>query len=196
MRLFFSKKRFIEPIFEPKAIIILFIFHFIAIFINDAYLYTNAFPSAREREDKKQMFGPHLTMDMYGCNKKKLKDVNFVYNFLSELPEMIGMTKIMPPYTFSYSGVKPEDWGVSGIVLIAESHISVHTFPEKGYASIDIFSCKEFDVESASDIIASRFEAKTYERNFLMRGRHFPKDIARSRQIIQLERESAKAKED
>ena len=140
------------------------------------------------------MFGPHLTMDMYGCNKKKLKEVNFVYSFLDELPSLIGMTKIMPPYTFSYSGLKPEDWGVSGIVLIAESHISIHTFPEKGYASVDIFSCKEFDVESASDIIASKFEAKTYERNFLMRGRHFPKDVARSRQIIELEREREGAK--
>ena len=141
------------------------------------------------------MFGPHLTMDMYGCNRKKLKDINFVYNFLSEMPELVGMTKIMPPYTFSYSGLKPEDWGVSGIVLIAESHISIHTFPEKGYASADIFSCKEFDVESASDIIASKFEAKTYERNFLMRGRHFPKDIARARQTIELERGRETGKE-
>src|SRR3989338_1972227 len=146
-------------------------------------------------EEMKQMFGPHLTIDMYGCNKKKLKDVNFVHNFLTELPALMGMTRIMPPYVFSYSGLKPEDWGVSGIVLIAESHLSVHTFPEKGYASVDIFSCKEFDVEAASDIIASKFEAKTYERNFMMRGRHFPKDIARSRQIVELERESSKVKE-
>ena len=128
-------------------------------------------------------------MDMYGCNKKKLKDVNFVFNFLDELPSMIGMTKIMPPYTFSYSGLKPEDWGVSGIVLIAESHISMHTFPEKNYVSLDIFSCKDFDVEAAVDIIASKFEAKTYEKNFFMRGRHFPKDVMRNRQIIELERE-------
>ncbi|MFA6214609.1 MAG: adenosylmethionine decarboxylase [Candidatus Micrarchaeia archaeon] len=143
----------------------------------------------RGREERKEMFGPHLTMDLYGCNKKKLKDVNFVFNFLDELPSMIGMTKIMPPYTFSYSGLKPEDWGVSGIVLIAESHISIHTFPEKNYASLDIFSCKDFDVESATDIIASKFEAKSYEKNFMMRGRHFPKDIVRNRQIIELERE-------
>jgi S-adenosylmethionine decarboxylase len=128
-------------------------------------------------------------MDMYGCNKKKLKDVNFVYSFLDELPSLVSMTKIMPPYTFSYSGLKPEDWGVSGIVLIAESHISIHTFPEKGYASVDIFSCKDFDVEGASDIIASKFEAKTYERNFLMRGRHFPKDLARAGQTVELERQ-------
>ena len=135
-------------------------------------------------------------MDMYGCNKKKLKDVTFVFNFLDELPSMIGMTKIMPPYTFSYSGLKPEDWGVSGIVLIAESHISMHTFPEKNYVSLDIFSCKDFDAEAAADIIASKFEAKNYEKNFFMRGRHFPKDIMRNRQTIELEREreSSKAK--
>ena len=62
---------------------------------------------------------------------------------------------------------------------------------------MDIFSCKEFDVESASDIIASKFEAKTYERNFMMRGRHFPKDIMRNRQTMQLEREreTSKAKD-
>lgn len=134
------------------------------------------------------MFGPHLTMDMNGCNKKKLKDVSFISNFLDELPSMIGMTKIMPPYTFSYSGLKPEDWGVSGIVLIAESHISLHTFPEKNYASFDIFSCKEFDVESTADIVASKFEAKTYEKNFLMRGRHFPKDVMRNQQLMALDR--------
>jgi len=140
------------------------------------------------------MFGPHLTLDMYGCNKKKLKDVNFVYSFLNEMPEMVGMTKIMPPYVFAYSGLKPEDCGVSGIVLIAESHIAVHTFQEKFYASADIFSCKEFDTETAADIITSRFEAKTYEKNFFMRGRHFPKDIGRNRQMLELQRQTETAK--
>lgn len=134
------------------------------------------------------MFGPHLTLDLYGCNKKKLKEVGFVYSFLDEMPGMVGMTKIMPPYTFSYSGLKPEDWGVSGIVLIAESHISIHTFPEKGYASVDIFSCKDFDTEAACDIIVSKLEAKTYEKNFFQRGRHFPKDQWRNNQMLAMQR--------
>ncbi len=139
-------------------------------------------------EDMKKMFGPHLTLDLYGCSKKKLKDVGFVSSFLDEMPGLVGMTKIMPPYTFSYSGLKPEDWGVSGIVLIAESHISIHTFPEKGYASVDIFSCKEFDVESATNVIVSKLEAKTYERNSFMRGRHFPKDMWRNGQMMAMQR--------
>ena len=144
-------------------------------------------------EEMKQMFGPHLTIDMYGCNKKKLKDVNFVHNFLTELPALMGMTRIMPPYVFSYSGLKPEDWGVSGIVLIAESHLSVHTFVDKGYASFDLFSCKDFDTEEVCDIIVSKFEAKTYEKNYFQRGRHFPKDIMRNRQMLEMERESQTA---
>ncbi|MBM3229714.1 adenosylmethionine decarboxylase [Candidatus Parvarchaeota archaeon] len=141
------------------------------------------------------MFGPHLTLDLYGCSKKKLKDVNFVYSFLDELPGQVGMTKIMPPYAFSYNGVKPEDWGVSGIVLIAESHISVHTFVEKEYASIDIFSCKDFDVEKAEKAIVSKFEAKAYEKNFMMRGRHFPKEMMRVNQLLEMGREAQAVKE-
>ncbi|MEM3031252.1 MAG: adenosylmethionine decarboxylase [Candidatus Micrarchaeia archaeon] len=134
------------------------------------------------------MFGPHLMLDLYGCDRKKLEDINFIYKFLDELPSSIGMTKIMPPYTFSYSGAKPEDWGISGIVLIAESHVSVHTFPEKEYASVDIFSCKEFDVESATVEIAQAFGAKKFEKNLLMRGREFPKDMARAAQIVARQR--------
>ena len=140
-------------------------------------------------------FGLHLTLDGYECSYERLTNLDAIYEFLDTCPDMIHMTKIMPPYAFKYHGKVEDDWGLSGFVLIAESHISIHTFPEKGYASVDIFSCKEFDAESASDIIASKFEAKTYERNFMMRGRHFPKDIARSRQIVELERESSKVKE-
>ena len=84
-----------------------------------------------EVADEMVGFGPHLMLDGYGCDKKKLQDLNLVYRILDDLPERIGMTKIMPPYVFKYSGVKPEDWGLSGFVLIAESHVSIHTFPEK-----------------------------------------------------------------
>ncbi|MEM4389803.1 MAG: adenosylmethionine decarboxylase [Candidatus Micrarchaeia archaeon] len=135
-----------------------------------------------------EMFGPHLMLDLYGCDRKKLEDINFIYKFLDELPSTIGMTKIMPPYTFSYTGTKPEDWGISGIVLIAESHVSIHTFPEKEYASVDVFSCKEFDTDATAALIAQAFGAKKVEKNFLMRGREFPKDITRAAQIVARQR--------
>ena len=59
------------------------------------------------------------------------------------------MNKISTPHVTTYHGPKKDDLGISGFVLIAESHISVHTFPERAYINIDVFSCKDFDNEQA-----------------------------------------------
>ena len=87
----------------------------------------------------------HLAVDGYGADPDKLKDEDLVHRFLDEYPSAIGMKKIAPPQVYTYRGKCPEDWGVSGFVLIAESHISVHTFPDRGYINIDVFSCRDFD---------------------------------------------------
>ena len=99
----------------------------------------------------------HLVVDGYGADPDKLKDVDLVHRFLDEYPSAIGMTKIAPPQVYTYHGKTPEDWGVSGFVLIAESHISVHTFPEREHVSIDIFSCKDFDPEASLSDLKTRF---------------------------------------
>jgi S-adenosylmethionine decarboxylase len=121
-------------------------------------------------------FGVHLMVDGYGGNRRKLASLDLIYHFLDSYPSEIAMKKIMPPYVFKYYGLKPEDWGVSGVVLIAESHISIHTFPEKDYLSVDIFSCKEFNIERAASHIRELFELGKMEINLLDRGLEFPKD--------------------
>ena len=87
----------------------------------------------------------HLAVDGYGADPTKLRDENLVRLFLDDYPTAIGMNKVAPAQVYTYRGKHPEDWGVSGFVLIAESHISVHTFPDRGYVNIDIFSCRDFD---------------------------------------------------
>ncbi|MFC1962506.1 S-adenosylmethionine decarboxylase [Chloroflexota bacterium] len=89
----------------------------------------------------------HLIIDGYGSTPELLKDEQFIYHFLDTYPGKIGMTKISPPYVTHYTQGKPEDWGISGFVFIAESHISIHTFEQRGAVNIDIFSCKDFDDE-------------------------------------------------
>jgi len=135
------------------------------------------------------MFGPHLMVDAYGCDKAKLEDMGLVASILDELPTAIDMTKIMPPYVFRYSGEVPEDWGVSGVVLIAESHISIHTFPDKGYLSFDIFSCRDFDTDYATEYIVREFGADRFERQLVSRGREFPRSLGRAVRIATDERE-------
>lgn len=133
-------------------------------------------------------FGTHLMLDGYNCDRQRLEDISLIYNFLSEYPAHIKMTKIMPPYVFRYEAKNPEDWGISGFVLIAESHISIHTFPDKNYLSLDIFSCKEFDSDHAISYVNNLFGVQKSEVKLLDRGVEFPKDIRRTAHIVQEER--------
>jgi S-adenosylmethionine decarboxylase len=124
-----------------------------------------------------EAFGLHLTLDGYNCDYDSLINLDKVYSFLDETPNSIGMTKIMQPYVFKYQGKVPEDWGLSGFVLIAESHISIHTFPDKLYLSIDIFSCKRFDLLLAANKAKKCFGIKKYESHVLNRGIEFPREV-------------------
>jgi S-adenosylmethionine decarboxylase len=133
-------------------------------------------------------FGPHLMLDGYGCDRARLQDLNLVYRILDELPARIGMTKIMPPYVFKYSGLRPEDWGLSGFVLIAESHISIHTFPDKNFISVDIFSCKPFDSEFAAGYFKRSFGMEKVECTVLDRGTEFPKELNGATRLVRAER--------
>ena len=92
-------------------------------------------------------FGPHLMVDGYEANPDRLRDAELIRRVLNELPEEMEMTKVLPPFVYSY-GPGGED-GVTGVVIIAESHIAIHTFPKKRFLSVDIFSCKAFDMAKA-----------------------------------------------
>jgi S-adenosylmethionine decarboxylase len=96
----------------------------------------------------KMGLGQHLTLDLYGCNKENLINSSLIYKILDKLPEMIGMHKISEP-SISFFQNNPlgneksfDKGGISGFVLISESHITIHTFANQNFASIDIFSCK------------------------------------------------------
>ena len=112
----------------------------------------------------------HLALDAYGVDEKVLADEKLVESFLERCPDNIGMTKITVPQAYNYRGKKPKDWGVSGFVLIAESHISVHTFPERGYLNVDIFSCKDFDIEAAERDVRDAFDAEQVKVWIMERG--------------------------
>lgn len=112
----------------------------------------------------------HLIIDGYSGNAQKMQDVDFIYQLLDAYPSQIGMTKISPPQVSKYIGSKPEDWGISGFVLIAESHISIHTFPERSYINIDIFSCKEFDAEQTIRDLQQQFGLDEIRSYILNRG--------------------------
>lgn len=112
----------------------------------------------------------HLVIDGYECDPALLSDMEVVREFLDRYPGAINMTKIMTPHVQVYNGPVPEDWGVSGFVIIAESHISVHTFPDRSYLNVDVFSCKEFDSILAETEIKSYFGIRRVDSAVIDRG--------------------------
>lgn len=130
----------------------------------------------------------HLVIDGFGGNPERLASETLVRELLDRYPERIGMTKISQPHVQRYVGSKPEDWGISGFVLIAESHISIHTFPARGIVWADFFSCKSFDKDLAVDAISEAFELAGAEVAAMDRGLEFPHDVAASISLAEQER--------
>jgi len=79
--------------------------------------------------------GKHLVVELYGCDSAKISDMKVIEKHLQKAVNLSGAT-IVQPFFHQF----PPN-GVSGIVVVAESHFSIHTWPEFGYAALDIFTC-------------------------------------------------------
>lgn len=122
----------------------------------------------------------HLAIDSREGDPALLGDAGLVRDFLRTHPDRIGMTIAAPPQVYEYRGRNPADWGVSGFVLIAESHITVHTFPERRYANIDVFSCKPFDADATIAAVAETFGLGSVQSRVLERGLEYLDDGERT----------------
>ncbi|MCF7831834.1 MAG: adenosylmethionine decarboxylase [Candidatus Pacebacteria bacterium] len=121
-------------------------------------------------------FGEHVTIDGYGGSEALLNNKDLVLGSLSDLPAKLGMTTLSEPQVFwAESNHIKDPGGWSGFVVIAESHISIHTFPKRGFVSIDAYTCKNgMDTDFIIKYFTERFELKDTEVNFLKRGTKYP----------------------
>jgi S-adenosylmethionine decarboxylase len=121
-------------------------------------------------------FGVHLTLDGYGGAQHLLADADRVLAVLSELPERLGMHKLAEPVLIELGHHSPKDpGGVSGFVIIAESHISIHTFPLRGFVSADVYTCQNsLDTEQICQYFAEAFDLQDLEINLVRRGTRYP----------------------
>jgi S-adenosylmethionine decarboxylase len=99
-------------------------------------------------------------LDGNDCDEKKLGDKDLVYRFLDDLPTSIKMVKMIKPVVKSWLDKGSVVEGVSGIIMIAESHLSVHTFPDQKRVYADIFSCRPYDVKKVVTHFKKTFGVK------------------------------------
>ena len=121
-------------------------------------------------------FGVHLTIDGYNGNPEKLNNGDLLKRALNELPEKIGMHVLSEAMVFEAPPANPKDGGgYSGFVIIAESHISCHTFPKRRFVSIDVYTCKNvMDNDAIIKYFTELFELGDVETNYIKRGTRFP----------------------
>lgn len=112
--------------------------------------------------------GNHFIIDASGCDKKKIGDVELVEDFLMGLVKRIDMKIIKGPVVMNHLALDKDERGVTGFAILAESHVSLHTYPKKGFFSLDIFSCVEFDMKKIKEYINQTFNVKKV-KEFLIR---------------------------
>ena len=112
----------------------------------------------------------HLMLELYGCDRHILSDESLVKSVLEEYPARVEMERVSPVHLYQIETSNPLDAGLSGFVVIAQSHISLHAWPEYGEVDIDICSCKEFSQEDAIAFAKQMFQTDDVEAHFVVRG--------------------------
>lgn len=128
--------------------------------------------------EKMEPFGYLMTIDLYNCRDGVCDDLNLCYQFLEDIVEQLKMKKQSPPFIFRSDGNKyPDKAGLSGWVPLIESGIQIHTLTPKNFISIDVYSCKKFEIGNMQEFAKNYFGAKEVEVNFLNRGVKYNKGM-------------------
>jgi len=109
--------------------------------------------------------GRHILIEFYDCDTDVLNDLHVIEESMKDAAVNAGATIVKSVFHL----FNPH--GVSGVVVIAESHLAIHTWPEYGYAAVDLFTCGEtIDPWDAFDFLKERFDAKNQFTMELKRG--------------------------
>ncbi|WP_054696672.1 adenosylmethionine decarboxylase [Syntrophomonas palmitatica] len=112
-----------------------------------------------------QSLGRHVLAELYGCKFEVLNDINRVEDIMVNAALEAG-AEIRE---FVFHKFSPQ--GVSGVVVISESHLAIHTWPELGYAAVDVFTCGEkVDPWDACKYLESMFGANQMKASEVKRG--------------------------
>lgn len=121
-------------------------------------------------------FGVHLMIDGYVADGAPMTDISALRDILDRLPAEIGMHPICDPVVVQVGANCAKDpGGLSGFVMIAESHISFHTFPERGFVTIDLYTCQDdLDTDAVLSRLKQAFRIQDADVYVQKRGVRYP----------------------
>ena len=120
---------------------------------------------------EKKAFGYELLVDCYKCKLGTCDDIALCYDFLDKIVDFIEMEKQGEPAIFRTDEQRfPGKDGLSGWVPLAESSIVIHTLSLNNYISLDVYSCKMFDIKKVIEFIKKWFSPDKIDSQFIKRG--------------------------
>ena len=109
----------------------------------------------------------HQLVEFNGCEEAKIDDSDFVRKIFLEAAKL-GNATVVNECFHEFS-----PYGITGVLVIAESHISIHTWPENKYAAVDIFSCgNKVDSNKIIDYLKDKLKCKNFSLISINRGSH------------------------
>jgi S-adenosylmethionine decarboxylase proenzyme len=109
--------------------------------------------------------GIHLLIELWSCNRQKIDNLDYLEKIMAQAAEVAGATVLKT----AFQDFNPQ--GVSGVVVIAESHLTIHTWPEFGYSAVDIFTCgTKVDPWKAAGFLKQELEAEEVQVRDFQRG--------------------------
>jgi S-adenosylmethionine decarboxylase len=129
-------------------------------------------------ENNTEQFGVHFMLDGYGADPAMLANKELLASMLTEIPGKLGMHTISTPIVVEVGPLNRKDpGGLSGFVLIAESHLSFHTFPKRGFITIDVYTCQnELDTTFLTTQFREMFKFADVETFIQPRGTKYPSE--------------------
>ena len=119
----------------------------------------------------------HFYFDGIKGFRSRLDDLRLVYEYLEELPEVLGLTPVMPPFILPYyNGVQPDDCGISSFMFIRGGHVTLHTFSFREALFLDLMTVEPLDADELVASLERTFPCRTSTHGVVKRGEPWPAD--------------------
>jgi S-adenosylmethionine decarboxylase len=122
--------------------------------------------SCQSGEDSTLITGQEWLVDASGCTPERLKDRAALAGLFEELIVLLGLKVVGQPQWHVF----PEPGGITGLTLLAESHLAIHTFPEHGFAALNLYCCRTLPRPDFEALVARHLGAQGCQIRELARG--------------------------
>jgi len=118
--------------------------------------------------------GKHLLVEVVAKNNRGFKDKRFIKRLFREIIEVAEMKAVSPTLIYQFPPRQSKlKSGLTAFCVLAESHLSIHTWPENNYFALDLFSCRDFNEKKVISLIKKNFAVKKIYIQVIKRGLGF-----------------------